>query len=138
VPANVPLTAEWAEYLFPFEALPITAGTKYRVRFDLMGAGEVRVDDVRLLHLSFSPEEKTGLAKIVSLANIYVQGEQWADCADVLDGYWPRFVEENVPLRPVLEARRNDRATGATTGAETPEGSDRVLDTLKRYTPFRK
>jgi hypothetical protein len=137
-PANVPLTAEWAEYLFPFEALPTTAGTKYRVRFDLMGAGEVRVDDVRLLHLSFSPEEKTGLAKIVSLANIYVQGEQWADCADVLDGYWPRFVEENVPLRPVLEARRNDRATGATTGAETPEGSDRVLGTLKRYTPFRK
>jgi hypothetical protein len=136
-PANVPLTAEWAEYLFPFEALPTTAGTKYRVRFDLMGAGEVRVDDVRLLNLSLSPEERTGFAKIVSLANIYVQGEQWADCADVLDGYWPRFVEENVPLGAVLEARRNERAIESGTRTPAAEGSDRVLDKIKRYTPFR-
>ncbi|RIK83169.1 MAG: hypothetical protein DCC68_04330 [Planctomycetota bacterium] len=138
-PANVPLTADWAEYLFPFESLPTSPGTKLRVRFDLMGAGEARVDDVRLLHLSLSPEEKTGLAKIVSLANLYVRDEQWADCAAVLDGYWPRFVEENVPLEPLLQARR-DGPTPRDAPAETPadEDSGRVLDKVKKYTPFLK
>lgn len=138
-PANVPLTADWAEYLFPFESLPTSPGTKLRVRFDLMGAGEVRVDDVRLLHLSLSPEEKTGLAKIVSLANLYVRDEQWADCAAVLDGYWPRFVEENVPLETPLQARRDlPPATDSAGDAPAGEHSDRMLDKLKKYAPFRK
>ncbi|MEX2188543.1 MAG: family 10 glycosylhydrolase, partial [Pirellulales bacterium] len=130
-PANVPLTAAWAEYLFPFDDLPTTPGAKVRVQFNLAGAGEVRIDDVRLLHLSLTREEHTGLGKIVSLANLYVRDGQWADCAAVLEGYWPRFVEENVPLDEHLEARL-ERPAAATDGGDAggEKTSERILDRL--------
>lgn len=139
-PANVPLKAEWSEFLFPFDALPTSSGTEIRVRFDMMGAGEVRVDDVRLLHLSLSPDEKTGLGKIVSLANLYVRDSQWADCAGVLDGYWPRFIEQHVPLDAALQARRDEPASEAPTADAGSEEvpPERVLDRLKKkFNPLK-
>jgi hypothetical protein len=133
-PANVPLKAEWSEFLFPFDALPTSPGTEIRVRFDMLGAGEARVDDVRLLHLSLSPDEKAGLGKIVSLANLYVRDSQWADCAGVLDGYWPRYIEQHVPLDAPLQARREE-PTSETPAAEASSEdaqSERVIDRLKK------
>jgi hypothetical protein len=98
----------------------------------MLGAGEVRIDDVRLLHLSLTREEHTGLGKIVSLANLYVRDGQWAECAGVLDGYWPRFVEKNVPLDEHLEARRERPVGAATSSPPAVEAdSERMLDKLK-------
>jgi hypothetical protein len=133
-PANVPIKAEWSEYLFPFDALSSAPGTEIRVRFDMMGAGEARIDDVRLLHLSLSPDEKAGLGKIVSLANLYVRDSQWADCAGVLDGYWPRFIEQHVPLDALLQVRRDEPASDAPAAQADSEDaeSERVLDRLKK------
>jgi hypothetical protein len=130
-PASVPLKAKWGEYLFPFDTLPSSPGGHIRIRFDMLRAGEARVDNVRLLNLSLSPEERTGLGKIASLANLYAREGEWSECASVLDGYWPRFVEEHVPLDVPLQAMRDDTTAGeGDAGAAVP--SERMLDKFKK------
>ena len=45
---------EWGQYVFQVDDLPLEGLTSLRVRFDLMGAGEVWVDDVQIFGLAFN------------------------------------------------------------------------------------
>ena len=72
--------------------------TSLRVRFDLMGPGEVWVDDVQIFGLAFSRTEIIELAKLIALADVKLQNGQIGDCLHLLEGYWPQFLEENVAL----------------------------------------
>ena len=94
----VPLQSEWAQYVFQVDDLPMEGLSTLRARFDLMGPGEVWVDDVQVFHLAFSKVEMVELSKLITLSDIKLKNGQIADCLDLLDGYWPRFLEANVPL----------------------------------------
>ena len=96
--ANVPITDQWEAYIFQIDDLPLAGLSELRVHFELAGPGEVWIDDVVLLHLVFNDNELNELSKILSLANFLRDNRQLAECARVLDGYWPRFLTENVPL----------------------------------------
>ena len=93
-----PIAAEWRPYVFQVDDLPLEGLTSVRVRFDLMGAGEVWVDDVQLSSLAFSKSEFVELSKLITLAEMKLQNGQIGDSLRLLEGYWPRFLEENVPL----------------------------------------
>jgi hypothetical protein len=95
---SVPIASQWAQYIFQVDDLPLEGLTSVRVRFDLMGPGEVWVDDVQLFSLAFNKTELVELAKLITLADMTLQNGQIGDCLRLLDGYWPRFLEENVPL----------------------------------------
>jgi hypothetical protein len=69
-----------------------------RVRFDLLGPGEVLLDDVKLSHLAFEDNELKELRKIIQTAVLQLRARQVGDCIHLLEGYWPRFLEENVPV----------------------------------------
>jgi hypothetical protein len=78
--------------------LPLEGLTQLRVRFDLMGPGEVWVDDVQVYSLAFSRSEMVELSKLIALADVKLQQREIGDCLRLLEGYWPRFLAENVPL----------------------------------------
>ena len=63
-----------------------------------MGPGEVWVDDVQVFSLAFNSAEMVELSKMITLADVKLQNGQIGDCLHLLEGYWPRFLEENVPL----------------------------------------
>jgi hypothetical protein len=84
--------------LFHVADLPLEPGRQMSVRFDLMGAGEVFIDDVEVYDLSFNRNELVELSKHISLMDLKLQNGQLADCLSLLEGYWPRFLEEHVPL----------------------------------------
>ena len=63
-----------------------------------MGPGEVWVDDVQVFGLAFSKPELVELSKLITLADVKLQNGQIGDCLRLLEGYWPRFLEENVAL----------------------------------------
>ena len=75
-----------------------------------MGAGEVWVDDVQVFSLAFNKSEMVELSKLITQAGRELQNGRIGDCMRLLDGYWPRFLEENVPLPP---------GTGAMEAADT-------------------
>ena len=92
------IRSEWGRYVLPVDDLPLEGLTSLRVRFDLMGPGEVWIDDVQVFGLAFSPPEMVELSKLIALANVRLQNGQVGDCLRLLEGYWPQFLEENVAL----------------------------------------
>ncbi len=75
-----------------------------------MGPGEVWMDDVQLFNLAFSRPELVELSKLITLADVKLQNGQVSDCLQLLEGYWPQFLEENVRCPPESPPPRNPRA----------------------------
>jgi hypothetical protein len=92
------IQTEWGQYILPVEDLPLEGLTSLRVRFELTGPGEVWIDDVQVFGLAFSVPEMVELSKLIALADLKLQNGEVGDCLRLLDGYWPRFLEENVVL----------------------------------------
>jgi hypothetical protein len=100
---GVTLSNEWAQYVFQVDDLPLEGLASLRARIDLMGRGEVWIDDVQMYHLAFSRPEIVELSKLITLADVKLQNGQVSDCLHLLEGYWPRFLVENVPLPPGID-----------------------------------
>ena len=102
------LTEQWAQYIFQVDDLPTENIHDARIRLDLTSPGEIWIDDVQLFDLAFAENERVELTKIITLASYKLQAGQVADCARILDGYWPQFLVANVPLvqNPAAVAQR--------------------------------
>jgi hypothetical protein len=94
---GVPLKSEWSWYKLPVEDLPVGEVSELRLRFDLVGAGEVWIDNVEVYDLAFTDHERRQLDKLLALIASQAADGRWAECARELDGYWPRFLIANVP-----------------------------------------
>ncbi len=95
---GIPIATTWRPFIFQVDDLPLEGLSPLHVRFDLMGQGEVWVDDVQLFDLAFNEPELRALYKLITLADVTLQNGQIGDCMKLLDGYWPRFLVEHVPL----------------------------------------
>lgn len=95
---TVPLSADWQQYIFQVNDLPLEGLSDLRVRFELLGQGEVFIDDVQVYDLFFRDSEQVELKKILVLAQRKLQLGQLSDCRRLLYGYWPSFLVEHVPL----------------------------------------
>lgn len=130
------LNETWRQFVFPLHDLPAEGLSDLRVRFELIGAGEVYIDDVRLTELEFTPTERLELSKIISLAEYRLQRNEYGACARLLEGYWPRFLSAYVPPvegdakdgAPVVAARRAVQPP-----AKTESGD--LRDRLKKWVP---
>ena len=131
----VPLTAEWAQYVFPVEDLPLSGLTQLRVRVDLMGAGEVYIDDMQLFDLSFNEREHRELAKLITVAQYQLQSGRLGDCLRVLDGYWPTFIAQHAPVEPTALAKAPKPPAAAPEPPKPPANRTGLLDKVKDAIP---
>jgi hypothetical protein len=135
----VPIGTDWTQYEFQVHDLPLEGLSQLRVRLDLKGPGEVWVDDVELFNLVFDPNERKELNKLITKANVTLEEDRMGDCLRVLQGYWPRFLEEYVQLPPGgVPAGPATRA--AIQLAKPPEQSPPTtgfLDRVKSLLPIR-
>ncbi|MEM7312167.1 MAG: hypothetical protein AAF497_03350, partial [Planctomycetota bacterium] len=91
--ATAPLPSEqWMPFMLQVNDLPTGGLEQLRVRFDLMGAGKVWVDDLNMFSLAFSADEQMQLSRIVSLADYQLREGDLAGCARTLNQYWPRYL----------------------------------------------
>ncbi len=144
-PAGVNLSDQWAQYIFQVDDLPLEGMSSLRARFDLMGPGEVWVDDVKLCNLAFSLPEIIELSKLITLADAKLHNGQVYDCMHLLEGYWPRFLDENVrlpvenPIPSKPAAGLAEQPAAPTPAAEEPpaQNSDRTgwLNRMKNLLP---
>ncbi len=134
------IATEWRQFIFQVDDLPLEGLTQMRVRFDLMGAGEVWVDDVRLFDLAFNEKELRELAKLITIAEFQLQSGRLSDCLRILDGYWARFLETHVPVDPDAVAARPAAPAAETPGrteqtAEPPQPRTGWLDRMRGVLP---
>lgn len=104
-PSALPINEEWTAYAFSVEDLPLNSNAKMYIRFELLGAGEVSIDDVSLQHLLFpldyypaSEYQRYELLKKIRAAESALRKGHLTNCEQLLDGYWPRFIEEYLPV----------------------------------------
>jgi hypothetical protein len=101
------LKAEWTEYWFAFPELPAEGVSPLRLRFQLERPGDVWVDDIRLFDLEgLSDKQALALVMSIQLAQFKLEKRQFADCQQLLEGYWPRYLTAHVPLAQQPLARR--------------------------------
>ena len=126
-------------FIFQVDDLPLEGLSPLHVRFDLMGPGEVWVDDVQLFDLAFNEPELRALYKLVTLADVNLQNGQIGDCMKLLDGYWPRFLVEHVPLAVEPPAgtiaAKPDEPPAVDNSADAPHTGlmDRMKNMLPRF-----
>ncbi|MHB1033734.1 MAG: family 10 glycosylhydrolase [Pirellulales bacterium] len=128
------VSSQWAWYVFPVNDLPADGLSQLRVRFDLVGPGEVWIDDVQLYDLIFTRDERMELSKIAYLSSKKLQDGQLGDCVRLLEGYWPRFLAANVPLSPEALARKPEPDRRP---PREPEKTPGMMDRLKGFVPSR-
>lgn len=84
-------------FLLHLTDLPATAGSEISVRFDMLGAGEVWIDDIQISDVYFEDSEQKELLKNVAYARFQLQKGALVECQRFLQGFWPQFVLEYVP-----------------------------------------
>jgi hypothetical protein len=132
-----PIPAEWSQFVIEVNDLPLGSLNAVRVRFEMLGAGEVSIDDVQLCELSFDRREHKELLRLITPADVQLQNGQVADCIRLLEGYWPRFLAEYVRLG---ETPLTEHAESAAKPARPPQDADRsggFIDRLKNFVPHR-
>ena len=88
------LTNQWKKYVVHFDDLPSQGLTDLQVGFDLMGKGKVELDHVQVFDRWFDKYDRKLLSQTIALASYQLvnQGDL-NGCRQLLDSYWPRFIE---------------------------------------------
>ena len=135
--------------------LPLQSDGRMRIVFELSGPGEVWLDNVQLSDVLFSlkyynnsQDEILQLLQQTHNAQSALEKEQFSECLDLIDGYWPRFVRTYRPAAPqkvaLLPAGQSGVAppVGTQQNPETPPVQDGeqpapgVGDRIKRMVPI--
>lgn len=138
------LNSQWQYYAFGVNDLPLDTEGRMMVKFELVGPGEVWIDDVQLYDLLFplsfyenSRDERLELVKMRDAAQRYFESGRLSDCVRLLENYWPRFVMAYTPpVQPAIVNQPPPAGQDETTQTEKPEEeSPSIGERLKGYVP---
>jgi hypothetical protein len=105
--------------------LPIAGLSELRVGFDLMGPGEVWIDDVQVEDLWLSDGqdgEYSEMIKSAPTAILQARSGRLNECRLFVEGYWPSFLRRNVQQPDAREAAP-DAARAAAAPVAKPLGA---------------
>jgi hypothetical protein len=125
---------QWDLFAVGAKDLPLEGLSRLRVRFTLVGPGEVWLDDVQLTALLFNEVERNALLKMIAPADLKLQQGQVRDCIQLLEGYWPRFLAAHVPRAPAPVVRRSPPRPDPPQEPEKPPG---WVDRMRAFVPKR-
>lgn len=124
---------QWSKFVVNAENLAMGSVSTVRVRFDLIGPGDVWIDEIRLSALSFSEKELIALLKLITPADVKLGQSQISDCVRVLEGYWPQFLERHVPLAQAPMSRKMEAAPAPPRA--TPPPPQGILSRMRQLLP---
>jgi hypothetical protein len=125
-----PIPSQWKQYILPIDDLQPDAPAQLQFGIDLLGPGEVWLDDVQLFDLVFNDTEKTQLSTMIARADFQLNSGRLGDCLYELEGYWPRLLNAQVPLVPAPVVT-NPAPPPAPNQAAKPGVFDRIKDAWK-------
>jgi len=134
-PGAVAMKDEWTNYVFDLTDLPTSGLRQVRLQFDLLAAGDVWIDDIRLDPLKFQKNERVELSKILVSARGALDNGELSSCLRLMDGYWPQFLQAYVPRPSVSVASKPQRPQSpAKTSPAEQEDPDKAGG-LRQYIP---
>jgi hypothetical protein len=131
-----PLTSGWSQFVLQVDDLPAHGLESLRVRFDLLGPGNVEIDGVRVFDLAFDESQRVQLSRRLSVMEQRLAADDLGSCLIELDTYWPRFLAAFVSDDAVAALRQDSlRAPAGPTQTPTSpaERSGSVFDRVRRW-----
>ena len=132
-----PLTSGWSQFVLQVDDLPAHGLESLRVRFDLLGPGNVEIDGVRVFDLAFDESQRVQLSRQLSVMEQRLAADDLGSCLVELDTYWPRFLAAFVSDDAVATLREDAlRGTGGPTQSPTPPAAERsgsMFDRVRRW-----
>ncbi|HMO85766.1 MAG TPA: hypothetical protein PKC18_12700, partial [Lacipirellulaceae bacterium] len=133
---------QWHKCEATFDDLPLASGDQMRVQLHLAGPGQAWVDAVEMFDLRFPDAQRNELVKRVFAARTALDEGRLVDCQRQLDGYWPRYLVENVPAGPAASPAAPSERPAASLAARPaeapsapPEGEGGLGDRVRRFVP---
>lgn len=121
------IAGQWATCELDVDELPLDA-TLLRVAFHLSGPGEAWIDDVQLFDVWFTNAERIDLTKRFFAAKLALEEGKLADCQQMLAGYWPQYLLQNIPAAGALESEPlHELCIAETPGASDPESATETM-----------
>ncbi len=129
------LSSQWEPFRFHVDNLPLTGLKQPRIQVEMLGPGEFWIDDVQFSPLYFSEAEQRALQLEIFGAYNDLQKGLWADCQRALDGYWPRMLEQYVPLSPERLARQPQNPLAAPPPPAPDDKPWSLLEGMRKWIP---
>ncbi len=129
---------EWSPVELHIDDLPSHELQYLQVRFDMMGKGEVWLDDVAVFGLSFTRNEHHELSRIAALADLQLREERLTECARTLSRFWPKYLLQEQAAEPRLASRgslRNSVDVVQESATKTDADNDSPMDRIKKIVP---
>ena len=109
------IDSKWKRFAVHFDDLPIEGLSDVRVGFDLMGPGEVLIDNVQLYDRWFDENDAKAITQILASTGPLLSKPETIDsCRRLLEGYWiqflDRYVDSGTDARPTVIATEPPQA----------------------------
>ena len=137
------IAADWGNqpFLLPITDLPTGGWQDFRIGFDLMGEGEVWIDDVKIYDVYFLVKERQELMLRIAVHESLAARGRWSDCYHFLTGYWPQLLLSQLDAPPALVAHRTDPVAPQPAPKDPkppePKSSPSILERIKPKWPTR-
>ncbi len=93
-PAINQVDSQWKRFAVHFDDLPIEGLSNVRVGFDLMGPGEVQIDNVQIYDRWFDENDAKAITQILASTSPLLSKPETIDsCRRLLEGYWIEFLD---------------------------------------------
>jgi hypothetical protein len=137
--------AKWLPIVFPMDDLPLGTQGEMRLRFTLVGNGELSIDDLRPEDLVLPLDghggidmraERFAIVRLLQTSQTLLDEGRLEACRTQLDSYWARFLTENYPRRDTAAAIAKETPTESPAEA-TPieETTPSISERLRGYMP---
>ena len=94
---SVDRNVRWIDDIVIFDHLPSSGLEELSLRIDILGAGTVWIDNLRLYKMAFSEQEQRELTVLAEKLESTLAGERITGTMGLLDSYWSRLLSEEIP-----------------------------------------
>lgn len=109
------IETHWKRFAVHFDDLPVGTLANLRVGFDLMGAGQVDIDNVEVFDRWFDENDAKAITQMLaSTGPLLSRPESFDSCRRLLEGYWAKFLDEYIVTEDTGENFQPERTATAT------------------------
>jgi len=96
------IEARWKRFAVHFDDLPSEGLTDVRIGFDLMGPGQVSIDNVEVFDRWFDENDVKAMTQMLaSTTPLLSDPIGYERCRQLLTSYWPKFLDQFIALKDV-------------------------------------
>ena len=107
-PKTNQIEVRWKRFAVHFDDLPVDGLDNIRIGFDLMGPGNVSIDNVEVFDRWFDENDAKAITQLLASSGPLLSNPKTFDsCRRLLESYWPSFLDQFIELNETVADRVN-------------------------------